>query len=114
MIMYRVSQKKVCFRNFQHSGPGPESLGLLGHSWNSGPMRTFRAILGYFGHSAPSWAGLFWAILGILGLLDHPGPIWAFWAILGLLGHSGHSRPFWAFCAFRAILGFFSPMHIDI
>ena len=56
--VFRVSLKKVGFRNFQHSGPGPEY-------W-------------------PFWA--FWANLFFLGLLGHFRPFLVFWTILGLLG----------------------------
>ena len=57
--VYRVPQKKVGFKNFQHSGPGPEywpfwaswvNLVFLGHFGHSRPFGPFSAILG---HSLP-------------------------------------------------------------
>ena len=85
---YRVSQKKVCFKNFGHSGPGPERPRIAQNVGNSGPFGQILdllgmcAILGLLGHSGPFWA--------ILGLLGHSGP---FWAIPNILGHSGHFGP---------------------
>ena len=91
----------MCFKNFGHSGPGPERPRIAQNVGNSGPFGQILdllgmcAILGLLGHSGP-----FWAILGILGLLGHSGPFgpfWAFWAILGKLDILGHSESIWTF-----------------
>ena len=113
---YRVSQKKVCFKNFGHSGPGPERPRIAQNVGNSGPFGQILdllgmcAILGLLGHFGPFWA--FWAILGhsgpfwaILGLLGHSGPFGPFWAFWAILGHSGHFGPFWVFWAILGLLG---------
>ena len=89
--LYRVSQNKLSFRNFQIwlfiyiSRPFCLILGSLDQS---GPPRLFWAILSPQGHSGP-----FWSILGHSGPY---GPFWAPWAILGPMDHSGPSEPFWA------------------
>ena len=88
----------MCFKNFGHSGPGPERPRIAQNVGNSGPFGQILdllgmcAILGLLGCS-----GLFWAILGLLGHSGHFGPFWAFWAIwifLAILGQFGHSKPF--------------------